>query len=592
MSDTHSALPLPDTSAATTPKTALHAGKNPKLRARELWQIVKPYWTSGERWLALGLLALVLMLVGGDTAFNTWLSNFTKDSFDALQKNDAAEFNRVMLLSLAVVAVAALISALDKYVRQWLEFRWRRGLTEHFVGRWLSGNMFYRMERRQTTDNPDQRIAEDIRLFTEMSVNLSISFVRNLAQLVVFGSMLWASSGPATFGGITIPGYMFFVAVGFGLINTGITHWAGHRLAGLTIEQQRVEADFRYALAQQRESAEQIAMYRGAAVERGRLRGLFGAIGANWGQVTLQSMRINYVSYLFMFLGNFAPSIAMAPKLFSGESTLGDMMQSQMAFGFVAMCVGWFAMVYSQLYQWSAVTRRLIGLNQNLALPEDRGVDVAKRDDVAVSAQGLKLALPTGSTLTDVGDLRFKPGERWLVRGASGVGKSTLMRALAGLWPHGQGRVELPDDAKLMFLPQKSYIPPGSLKDALTYPSASDTYSDAVCGQMLADCRLPQLATRLHEQAKWGHILSGGEQQRLALARALLAKPDYLFLDEATSALDTDTEAVLYRLLHDRLPKTALVSVAHRASLDAFHENELVLAADTPAITRRTPHAA
>jgi vitamin B12/bleomycin/antimicrobial peptide transport system ATP-binding/permease protein len=586
MSDAHPAIPLPD-ATVTTPKTTPSATRKPKLKASELARIVKPYWTSGERWLASGLLALVLVLVGADTAFNTWLSNFTKESFDALQKNDAAEFSRVAWLSIAVVAVAALISALDKYVRQWLEFRWRRGLTEHFVGRWLTGDTFYRMERRQSTDNPDQRIAEDIRLFTEMSVNLSIAFVRNLAQLAIFGPMLWIAAGPATFGGITIPGYMFFVAVGFGLINTAITHWAGHRLAGLTIEQQRVEADYRYAMAQQRESAEQIAMYRGAEVERGRLRGLFGAIGANWGQVTIQSMRINYVSYLFMFLGNFAPSIAMAPKLFSGEVTLGDMMQNQMAFGFVAMCVGWFAMVYPQLYQLSAVTRRLIGLDQSLDLPEDRGIDMIKHDGAGVTAQGLKLALPAGSALTDVGDLRFERGERWLVRGASGVGKSTLMRALAGLWPHGQGRIELPQDAKLMFLPQKSYIPLGTLKEALTYPSVSDTYSDAACSKMLADCRLPHLAERLNEQARWAHVLSGGEQQRLAFARALLAQPDYLFLDEATSALDNDNEAALYRLLHDRLPNITLVSVAHRASLDAFHEHELVLSSEGQAVQGR-----
>ncbi len=561
---------------------------NAKLQPREIWRLlITPYWTSSDRRIGIALLVALLALVVADTAVNAWMADFNKGLFDALQEKDKATFIRTAWLSIAAVGAVSLIFAVQRYTQQWLAFRWRRGLTAHLVARWFSGNAFYRLERQQIADNPDQRISEDAHLFTDLTLELGLSFLRNLGQLVYFGHLLWVSAGAMSFGSVTIPGYMFWVALAFGLTNSAMVHWAGHRLAGLTIDQQRVEADFRYTLMQQRESAEQIAMYRGGGIEQSRLRGLFGAIAANWGNVTAQSMRMNFANHIFLLLGGSAPLIAMAPKFFAGEASLGDLMQNQMAFAFVAMCAGWFAMAYQKLFQWSAVTRRLLGLHASLALPEVRGITIDKHATDGVSTEALQLALPTGAALANVGKLRFAPGERWLVRGTSGIGKSTLMRALAGLWPHGQGQVDVPADARMMFLPQKSYIPPGSLKAAMTYPTAADTYTDAQCRQLLADCKLPHLAERLHESARWVSILSGGEQQRLVFARALLAQPEFLFLDEATSALDIETEAALYRLLQDRLPDATVVSVAHRASLDAYHDREFVLSADGVAIHHR-----
>ena len=551
-----------------------------KLPPREVWRLIRPYWTSHESRSGLIALIVLLAITVASAGLGAWITGVSKDFYDAIEKRDVAMFWRTCALLISVFGLMAGVFAFTQWLTQWLEIRWRTGLTDHLVGRWLGDNAFYRIERTQLVDNSDQRISEDARLFVEALLELGLSLLANVATLVFMGYILWTLASPLQLGPVAVPGFLFFFAVAFGVFRVGLVHWAGHRLAGLTVEQQRVEANFRFALAQQREAAEQIALYRGAGTEKRRLTHLFASIAGNWRLLMTQFKRVAFTNQILGLVTGFVPMIVLAPKLFAGEVNLGSLMQSQVAFIAVASAIAWFTTYYAKLAQWSAVTQRLIGLLHALDAPEASGVEVRDDGRPGVGANGLELELPHGRHLASIGNWRAELGERWLIKGPSGAGKSTLLRAVAGIWPHGSGTISIPPGARVMFLPQKSYIPMGTLKEALCYPATVDDYDDASCIQALRDCRLPELATRLSETAAWSQRLSGGEQQRLAMARALLAKPDFLFLDESTSALDPATEDALYSLLSSRLPETAVVSIAHHTSLDRFHNKVLEVKPD------------
>ena len=557
--------------------------KEPKLPPREVLRLLRPYWTGPGRKRGFLVLVLLLAAVLGGAGMGAWYSGFIKEFYDALEKRDAAAFWKLSAILLSATAATAVVSTLDSWLRQWLQIHWRRGLTDFFVERWLADNNYYRIERRQSADNPDQRIAEDVKIFVEETMSLGLAFLGTVGTVVFMGVVLWQAATPFSVAGVTIPGYLFWIAVLFGAFQVGAVHWAGHRLASLTMQQQAAEADFRFAMIQQREAAEQIAFYQGAGVERQRLGHFFDLIGLNWSRLMSNFVRMNFVSQALTTVGSLIPMYALAPKLFAGEVTIGTLMQSQGAFLSVSMSVAWFASSYTQLITWSAVTRRLIGLNLSIDEPEACGVAVGTAAQPGMRISALALALPTGKKLAEIGNWTLGRAQRWLVRGASGVGKSTLLRAAAGIWPYGSGTVVLPADAKMMFLPQKSYIPTGTLKEALCYPASADTVDDGACERSLVACRLPHLAGELHSVSRWSHRLSGGEQQRIAFARVLLARPDFLFMDEATSALDNATESALYELIHESLPDTTIVSVAHNVTLERFHDQVLELKAGQPA---------
>ncbi len=549
------------------------------------FRLAAPYWTDGTtRRVAWSLGAVLLVMVVLLTALNVELTQIQKTLFDAMEGHDTAGFQRAIVVFFGTIALLIATLVARAWLEQALTIRWRTHLTRDMLARWLDGHTFYRIERDNSCDNPDQRLTEDLTEYVRLMIVLTLGFIGNLGTLGSMGWILWRSAGPVSFqlGGssITVPGYLFWVAIGWGLLQTVVTHLAGHRLAGATVVQQATEADFRFALAKVRDSAEQVALYRGNAVEQQRLMRLFDAIRANWAVLMKYNVFLNMASGGFGAVAVVVPIVAMAPKVLSGEMSLGTLMQDVAAFAATAQAVAWFALSYRDLFQLSARVQRLSGMQAAMDQPPPQGITVARDGPTrAVEGEDVALGLPGGRLLSRIGSMRFAPGERWLVRGPSGCGKSTLLRAIAGLWPFQQGRIRLPGGARVMFIPQKSYLPDGPLDEVLAYPEPVRDGDHARFTQALVDCRLPHLVPRLTESSRWSHRLSPGEQQRLAFAQALLYTPDVLFMDEATSALDNDTEAHLITLLTARLPQCTVVSVAHRTTLDAFHSHKLELTA-------------
>jgi putative ATP-binding cassette transporter len=552
-------------------------------RTRQTFAVGLSFWQrSPQRHAAWAILASLVLMVGAYTALIGWNSQLQKSFYDALASRDAALFQHTLLMLGAVIALVLVVAVTKSYTEQALLIRWREHLTASLMDRWLAARTYYRIERDGTLDNPDQRLTDDLTTYVQLMISLSLGFLSNLGMLGIMGWILWQSAAPVSFDvagtTITIPGYMFWLALVWGLLQTGVTHLAGHKLSGVTVHQQRVEGDFRFALAKVRDSAEQIALYRGEQVEQRRLHRLFEEIRRNWQDLMRLHILLNASSNTFALVSVLVPIVALAPKVLSGELSVGTLMQDLGAFTQTASAIAWFARSYPDLFKLSAAVQRLAAMQAAMRAPEAAGIHVDDHTGPAlVSAQAVALALPGGRVLTRVEALDIARGERLMVRGPSGVGKSTFLRAIAGLWPFGGGHIGLAGGLRLMFMPQKNYLPDGVLKEALTYPTPLDEVDDARCVQLLHDCRLPHLAERLHESARWGQRLSPGEQQRLAFARVLLYQPDLLFMDEATSALDNDTEAYLMTLTATRLPQCTVVSVAHRTTLEAFHDRQLHL---------------
>ncbi len=553
--------------------------------ARRAWGLVKPYFASERRWQAIGLLAAVVALNLVTVYVDVLINAFQRDFFNALETKDYAEFTRQLWRFTGLAFAFILVAVYKFYLTQLFELRWRTWLTERYVDGWLSHRAYYRLELGGTaTDNPDQRIAEDIRMFTEYTVSLSMGLLNSLVTLGSFVAILWVVSGPLTvalFGTeLTIPGYMVWVALLYALVGSWISYAIGRPLIGLNFAQQRFEADFRYGLVRVREHAESIALYRGEPPERAGLVQRFGRVVANYWALVRAQKRLIWAQSFYGQLAVIFPFVVAAPRYFNGPLKLGDVMQISNAFGQVQGSLSWFVSAYAQLATWKATTDRLLTFDDALAaLRGSEGRLLHAVPGTAPALREVALETPRGTPIVARASLEVAPGERLLVTGPSGSGKSTLFRALAGIWPYGSGRVEQPGGG-VLFLPQRPYLPIGTLRATVSYPAAPDAFDDATIARALRDCRLPQLADRLDEEAAWDRRLSPGEQQRLAFARALLNAPRWLFLDEATAALDEATGTALYALLLERLPDAAVVSIAHDASVAAFHRRRVHL---TPA---------
>jgi vitamin B12/bleomycin/antimicrobial peptide transport system ATP-binding/permease protein len=557
------------------------------------WRLAAPYWRSEERWRARLLLGVVVALNLSLVGMSVWLSYWNREFFNSLQAKDSDAFWDLLLWGrqtdsgpmpgfVLIAAVYILIAVYALYLRQALQIRWRRWLTEEYLERWLGDRAYYRIALTDPgTDNPDQRIADDIRLFVDDTLALGLGLMNSVVTLASFVVVLWGLSGPLDILGLDIPGYMVWVALIYAVLGTWLAHKVGRPLIGLNFHQQRVEADFRFALVRLRENAEGVALYGGEADERRGLLQRFHALMENWWGIMVATKRLTFFTAGYTQVAVVFPFIVAAPSYFGGSIPLGGLTQTAGAFGNVQGSLSWFVDNYARLTEWGATVDRLTGFWGAVRAAREaaeRGEGVHATPDAAapgVVLQDLRLALPDGRVLMEVPEARIAPGERVLVAGPSGSGKSTLFRAIAGIWPFGSGRVRVPEAGQALFLPQRPYLPLGTLRRAVCYPRDAASFTDAEIAEALEVAGLAQLIPRLDEEAAWAQRLSGGEQQRVALARALLLKPGWLFLDEATASLDPEAEARFYATLRERLPEATLVSIAHRPAVAQYHDRAL-----------------
>jgi putative ATP-binding cassette transporter len=429
-------------------------------------------------------------------------------------------------------------------------------------------------------DNPDQRIADDLRLFVDYTLTLSLGLLSAVVTLVSFLAILWGLSGTLEIWGVSIPGYMVWAALIYAIAGSVLTHVIGRPLIKLDFNQQRYEADFRFSLVRIRENSEGVALYRGEPEELTGLKQRFGAVIGNWWALMLKQKQLTWFTSFYGQLAIIFPLVVASPRFFSGQVQLGAIFQTASAFGQVQGALSWFISSYTNFATWKATVDRLIGFTEAMSeVHAEAGKPTGERveDGDRLSIEQLSLQLPQGTALLSNTSVELKPHDDVLVTGPSGSGKSTLFRALAGIWPYWKGRIKLPQGAKLLFLPQKPYLPIGTLKHAVAYPGDPTRFSDDEVISALKAVGLSRPGEDLERSENWAQVLSGGEQQRLAFARALLNKPDWLFLDEATASLPEEDQEALYGMLKERLPATTLVSIGHRTSLAKFHPRKLLV---------------
>ena len=563
-----------------------------------------PYAMLTKHYAALCVVALVLLnklQVALVVRLNYFYNAFNEAIQTPDEKHQIDFWYQILDVFVPVVAVIIISNVVEYLIASNFVLQWRRWMTASYTARWLIHSMHYRMALSSSSaDNPDQRISQDVGAFINGTstgtvsgrdasagfYNYTIDAISSATKLVSFSIILWtiSRSMKMTLAGVDIPGLLFWVAILYACLATGLMHLIGRSLAALFFKQQTVEANFRFGLARIREYGEQIALLKGEDREAERAANVFSDVFLTIKRTIRIRMWLRAFREFYLNISGILPYVIVAPFYFTKQVTFGIFNQAADAFGNVNTAMNFFVDSYIGFADFRSTVDRLTSFDDAFARVEaqraqGRGVAVSTSPDANLSTPGLELELPDGRKLAQFGGLVLAPQEPTLVVGTSGAGKSTLFRAIAGLWPYGSGEIHQPAHATLMLLPQRPYIPLGPLRDAIAYPAAGDSVADDVLAATLTKVGLPALASRLNDSDNWQMRLSGGEQQRLAVARALLAKPDWLFLDESTASLDEQSEADLYRAIATALPGTTIVSIGHRSTLAAFHKRRIELQA-------------
>ena len=555
---------------------------------RTFWHLFRGYWNSEHKWRARGLLAFVIGLNFASVYLLVRINSWYNEFYNALQQYAQESFWPLVGEFTALAFLYIIIAVYAIYLRQMLQIRWRTWMTDKYLAGWMQHQVYYRLQvLGSDTDNPDQRISEDINQFVTLTLQLLLGFLKQLTTLGAFGVVLWNLSGaftvPLGSHEFVVYGYMFWFSLVYSILGTVGAHLVGRRLIGLNFDQQRYEADFRFNMMRVRENSESVAFYRGEDAENVGFKERFAHVISNYWQLMRQTKLLNFYVNGYAQLAIIVPLVLAAPRYFGGEMALGGLMQTVSAFGRVQDALSYFVESYDTIAQLAAVIRRLSTFTEHMeqaqALEDGVAHEQSTAGESALALAGLDVALPDGRQLMQDCTVTLPAGSSVLVTGASGTGKSTLLRTLAGIWPYGSGQVTIGQGSRALFLPQRPYLPLGSLRRALAYPRTA-AGTDEELAAALRDVGLERLVDKLDTIDDWSRILSLGEQQRLAFARVLLVKPQWVFLDEATSALDEPREQEMYELLRKRLPGLSIVSVGHRSTLFAQHEEELHLTGD------------
>lgn len=554
-----------------------------------LFHLITPYWNSEEKKSArlylAGIITLTIAAVYMTLLLNEWFNSF----YSALQNYDSGAVYRGLLRFTGLAFAHIAFAVYSYYLQQRLALRWRKWMTKNYLAKWTGRQMYYRLEMfsQGTADNPDQRISEDINLFTARTLSFMSGLLRSATTIVCFIFVLWNLSEVLSFSAagqeIHIYGYLVWTALAYSVLGTWITHKVGHRLVSLNYLQQKLEADFRFSMVRLRETAESVAFYNGAAKEESFLSNRFMTLLRNTLFIIKKQKQLSWLTNSYAQIAIIFPFVVAVPRYLSQNISLGGLMQIANCFGKVQDAMSYFVDVYASLAEWQSCAERLLSFDKHIAaieketeeksgsLVREETHDRLRLADVTISVPAMDENKRTREIISSA-SCTIKSGEHVILKGPSGSGKSTLLRTLAGFWPYVKGHISMPAPSEMMFIPQKPYIPMGTSAEAASYPL--ETADEEILSPLLVECGLSHLMEKTDTEADWSHILSLGEQQKLAFVRVFLRKPKWVFLDEATSAMDEETEEKMYRLL-TALPGTTVISIGHRSTLDKWHNRVL-----------------